>query len=51
METTQQFSYDVHSDEEAAEFFALMQRAGVDSFRIERMIQTRNDYLATERGQ
>jgi hypothetical protein len=43
------FTYDVHDDEAAADFFAFLSRAGVEDARIERMKETRREFLAAER--
>ena len=44
--TANDFTYDVYSDEAAAEFFSFLRNAGVEEIRIERMKQTREEFLA-----
>jgi hypothetical protein len=46
--TTTDFTYDVHDDEAAADFFSMMRRAGVGEERIAAMQATRTTYLANE---
>lgn len=44
--TAADFTYDVNDDDAANEFFAFLSRAGVEDARIERMKQTRADFLS-----
>jgi hypothetical protein len=43
--TSHGFTYDVHSDEAATEFFNFLRRAGVEEARIARMMGTREEFL------
>ncbi len=44
--TASDFSYDVMSDEAAEDFFSLMARSNVQAYRIDRMRETRRNFLA-----
>lgn len=46
--TANDFTYDVYSNQAADEFFSFLRRAGVEESRIERMKQTREEFLAAK---
>lgn len=46
--TANDFTYDIYSDEAAAEFFSFLRNAGVEESRIKRMKQTREEFLAAK---
>jgi hypothetical protein len=48
--TAAAFTYDVHSDEAADEFFELMERSNVQAERVAAMKQTRAAFLAEARS-